>query len=68
MLFRSQNKSEHPRWAFIACYNTKHNDPYKDSKHPRYSPLETWEDSRVAEIGRQQWVGMKSMTHGETKP
>jgi ectoine hydroxylase-related dioxygenase (phytanoyl-CoA dioxygenase family) len=53
-----QNKSEHPRWAFIACYNTKHNDPYKDSKHPRYSPLETWDDSRVADIGRRQWSGM----------
>ena len=54
-----QNKSEHPRWAFIACYNTKHNDPYKDSKHPRYNPLDVWDDSRVAEIGRRQWEEMK---------
>ena len=54
-----QNKSEHPRWAFIACYNTRHNDPYKDSKHPRYSPLDVWDDSRVAEIGRQQWEEMQ---------
>ena len=40
-----QNRSEHPRWAFICCYNTKHNDPYKDSNHPRYSPLDVWDDS-----------------------
>ena len=52
VLHRSdQNKSDHPRWAFICCYNTRHNDPYKDSKHPRYSPLEIWDDSRIAEIG-----------------
>ncbi|MBS0204906.1 MAG: phytanoyl-CoA dioxygenase family protein [Planctomycetes bacterium] len=53
-----QNRSAHPRWAFICCYNTKHNDPYKDSKHPRYSPLDIWDDTRVAEIGRQQWSQM----------
>lgn len=51
-----QNKSDHPRWAFICCYNTRHNDPYKDSKHPRYSPLEVWEDSRVKAIGHTHWA------------
>jgi ectoine hydroxylase len=56
LLHRSdQNKSEHPRWAFICCYNTKHNDPYKESKHPRYTPLDVWEDSTLCEIGRRQW-------------
>jgi ectoine hydroxylase-related dioxygenase (phytanoyl-CoA dioxygenase family) len=50
-----QNKSDHPRWAFICCYNTRHNDPYKDSKHPRYSPLEVWDDARVREVGQAQW-------------
>lgn len=50
-----QNTSEHPRWAFICCYNSKHNDPYKQSKHPRYNPLQTWDDSRVIEVGRSQW-------------
>ena len=54
-----QNTSDHPRWAFICCYNTQHNDPYKESKHPHYSPLETWDDSRVAEIGCRQWEEMK---------
>jgi ectoine hydroxylase len=55
-----QNKSEHPRWAFICCYNTRRNDPYKDSKHPRYTPLEVWEDDRVAEVGTAQWRRMTS--------
>ncbi len=54
LLHRSdQNTSEKPRWAFICCYNTKHNDPYKDSRHPRYTPLEIWPDERVKEIGRE---------------
>ena len=56
LLHRSdQNKSDKPRWAFICCYNAKHNDPYKESRHPRYTPLEKWDDRRVKEIGRQQW-------------
>jgi ectoine hydroxylase len=53
-----QNKSDHPRWAFIGCYNTRHNDPYKESKHPCYSPLEVWDDARVKAIGQQQWAGL----------
>lgn len=57
VLHRSdQNKSDEPRWAFICCYNTKHNDPYLESRHPRYSPLATWDDDRVAELGKQQWT------------
>jgi ectoine hydroxylase len=59
LLHRSdQNRSERPRWAFICCYNTKHNDPYQESRHPRYSPLDTWDDARVLEIGRSQWAAM----------
>ena len=46
-----QNTSEAPRWAFICCYNAARNDPYKDSKHPRYSRLEIWPHGRVSEIG-----------------
>ena len=52
VLHRSdQNRSDRPRWAFICCYNTKHNDPYEESRHPRYSPLEIWDDARV--LGRR---------------
>ena len=49
-----QNRSTEPRWALICCYNTAHNDPYKDSHHPRYSKLEKWADERVKEVGRAQ--------------
>jgi ectoine hydroxylase-related dioxygenase (phytanoyl-CoA dioxygenase family) len=57
LLHRSdQNKSDNPRWAFISCYNTQGNDPYKESRHPRYSPLSKWPDSMILEIGRRQWA------------
>ena len=51
LLHRSdQNHSPNDRWAYICCYNTKHNDPYKESRHPRYTPLEKWPDSKVLEV------------------
>jgi ectoine hydroxylase len=54
-----QNRSPEPRRAFIACYNAARNDPYKDSRHPRYSPLEKWPDARVLEVGLRQWAAMQ---------
>lgn len=45
------NQSEQPRWGLICCYNTKHNDPYKDSHHPRYTPLQKLEDSAILAMG-----------------
>ena len=46
LLHRSdQNTSPNPRWSLICCYNTKGNDPYKESRHPSYSPLELLDDS-----------------------
>jgi hypothetical protein len=51
----AQNTSAEPRWALICCYNAARNNPYKESRHPRYSPLEKWPDSRVKEVGRRQW-------------
>lgn len=33
------NLSEHPRWGLICCYNARHNDPFLDHHHPRYTPL-----------------------------
>lgn len=54
LLHRSdQNKSPDPRWAFICCYNARRNDPYKDSRHPRYTFLEKWDDERIKETGRR---------------
>jgi ectoine hydroxylase-related dioxygenase (phytanoyl-CoA dioxygenase family) len=61
LLHRSdRNTSDEPRWAFIACYNTARNDPYKESRHPRYSPLEVWPDERIAEVGRARWQAMQA--------
>ena len=40
LLHRSdQNRSDNPRWSMICCYNAARNDPYKESHHPRYTPL-----------------------------
>lgn len=54
LLHRSdQNTSEFPRWALICCYNTRHNNPYKESRHPRYSPLEVLPDGDIILRGRE---------------
>jgi ectoine hydroxylase-related dioxygenase (phytanoyl-CoA dioxygenase family) len=56
LLHRSdQNASLLPRWALICCYNAARNNPYKESRHPRYRSLEKWPDERIKEIGRAQW-------------
>lgn len=48
LLHRSdQNRSEHPRWSLIGCYNAAANDPYKESKHAHYSPLELVSDAAI---------------------
>lgn len=45
------NLSDQPRWSLLCCYNTRHNDPYKDSHHPRYTPLEKLPDSAIKQMG-----------------
>jgi len=48
LLHRSdQNRSERPRWSLICCYNAARNNPYKESRHPRYSPLSKVSDSAI---------------------
>ena len=60
LLHRSdQNNSPNPRWVLICCYNTRSNNPYKQSHHPSYSYLEKWPDSRIKEIGRRQTADMQ---------
>jgi ectoine hydroxylase len=56
----AQNRSPNPRWALICCYNAARNDPYKESRHPRYTPLEKWPDDRVLEVGRREWASLSS--------
>ncbi|MDB5308469.1 MAG: hypothetical protein JWO38_2671 [Gemmataceae bacterium] len=52
LLHRSdQNRSEKSRWAMISCYNAARNDPYKDSHHPRYTPLAVVPDTAIKQIG-----------------
>lgn len=61
LLHRSdRNRSEHPRWAFICCYNTKHNNPWKESRHPRYSPLDRWPADQITQIGQAQLDRLQS--------
>ena len=61
LLHRSDmNRSEHPRWSMICCYNAACNDPYKDSHHPRYTPLEVVPDSRVCEVGVKRFADSSS--------
>ncbi len=46
-----QNRSPHPRWALICCYNARRNSPFGKSGHPAYSPLERVPDSAIKETG-----------------
>jgi ectoine hydroxylase len=46
------NLSDHSRWALICCYNTKRNDPFKESHHPGYTPLDKVDDEMVLTVGR----------------
>jgi hypothetical protein len=51
LLHRSdQNRSDHSRWSLICCYNARHNDPYKESRHPKYKPL-----VKVSETAIKEW-------------
>lgn len=57
LLHRSdRNNSENPRWAMICCYNAKSNNPYKESHHPRYTPLAKVPDSAILEAGNSSEV------------
>jgi ectoine hydroxylase len=56
LLHRSdQNRSENPRWSMICCYNAKHNDPYEESHHPRYTPLNKVPDSAILDAANNRF-------------
>lgn len=56
LLHRSdQNTSDQPRWSMICCYNAARNDPYKDSHHPRYTPLSIVPDEAIREAGLKRF-------------
>ena len=57
LLHRSdQNRSESPRWSMICCYNAARNDPYKESQHPRYTPLHAVPDTAIREVGMRRFA------------
>jgi hypothetical protein len=57
LLHRSdQNRSDNPRWSMICCYNAARNDPYKESHHPRYTPLKVVPDSAIKEVGVKRFA------------
>ncbi len=67
LLHRSdQNRSPNPRWALICCYNTRSNNPYKQSHHPSYKYLEKWDDSCIKEVGLKQVSEMGALEHIST--
>ena len=43
----SANTSEHSRWSLIMCYNTRENDPFIESGHPRYNPIAVVDDGAI---------------------
>jgi hypothetical protein len=55
-----QNRSENPRWSMICCYNAKHNDPYKEAHHPRYTRLTKVPDSQIVAAGNKRFSEVDS--------
>jgi ectoine hydroxylase-related dioxygenase (phytanoyl-CoA dioxygenase family) len=47
----AQNTSPNPRWALICCYNAARNNPYKESHHPTYTPLDKVDDGAILRTG-----------------
>ncbi len=40
----------------ICCYNAARNNPYKESHHPRYTPLHKVPDSAILEAGLKRFA------------
>jgi ectoine hydroxylase len=55
-----QNRSKNPRWSMICCYNAARNNPYKESHHPRYTPLTKVPDAMIREYGLKRFAGSES--------
>jgi ectoine hydroxylase-related dioxygenase (phytanoyl-CoA dioxygenase family) len=52
LLHRSdKNRSPNPRWSLICCYNAARNNPYKESHHPRYTPIKKVPDTLIRTVG-----------------
>jgi hypothetical protein len=57
LLHRSdQNHSDQPRWSMICCYNAARNDPYREGRHPRYTPLQVVPDAAIRAVGIKRFA------------
>jgi len=57
LLHRSdQNKSAKPRWSMVCCYNARHNESYKESQHPLYTPLNRVPDTAIRQMGLKRFA------------
>ena len=55
LLHRSdQNNSDKPRWSMICCYNAKSNEPYEESRHPFYSPIDVVGDDAILQFANSK--------------
>ena len=50
-----RHHSEDPRWSMICCYNAKHNDPYREGQHPRYTKLTKVTDAEILKAGSKRF-------------
>jgi ectoine hydroxylase-related dioxygenase (phytanoyl-CoA dioxygenase family) len=70
LLHRSdQNRSENDRWALICCYNARRNSPYKEGRHPSYTPLEAVDNGAIKRAGLKRFADAAAFmpaTHGAT--
>lgn len=51
-----QNRSPRSRWALICCFNAARNNPYKESRHPRYTPLQKVGDDAIKTVGIRRFA------------
>ncbi|MBA4106881.1 MAG: phytanoyl-CoA dioxygenase family protein [Pirellula sp.] len=64
-----QNRSPHDRWALICCYNARSNSPYKEGRHPSYTPIRVVEDGAVKRAGLKRFsdgAGFMAASHRAT--
>jgi ectoine hydroxylase len=56
LLHRSdRNNSDAPRWSLICCYNARSNSPYKETRHPAYTPIAKVEDDAIKNAGLKRF-------------
>jgi len=64
----SANLSDNPRWTLICCYNTKTNNPVRESHHPRYNPLKKADDSELLASKGQGFKSESVASYAFLKP